>query len=50
MKQLIQGKSRTADMLPKAIESGTVTLLQDGILKTLQGLTTYRHVRAVAIE
>jgi type II secretory ATPase GspE/PulE/Tfp pilus assembly ATPase PilB-like protein len=50
MKQLIQGKSRTADMLPKAIESGMVTLLQDGILKTLQGLTTYRHVRAVAIE
>jgi type II secretory ATPase GspE/PulE/Tfp pilus assembly ATPase PilB-like protein len=50
MKQLIQGKARTADMLPKAIESGMVTLLQDGILKTLQGLTTYRNVRAVAIE
>ncbi|HSB44799.1 MAG TPA: GspE/PulE family protein [Nitrospira sp.] len=50
MKQLIQGKTRTAEMLPKAIESGMVTLLQDGILKTLQGLTTYRNVRAVAIE
>lgn len=50
MKQLIQGKARTAEMLPKAIESGMVTLLQDGILKTLQGLTTYRNVRAVAIE
>jgi type II secretory ATPase GspE/PulE/Tfp pilus assembly ATPase PilB-like protein len=50
MKQLIQSKVRTTDMLAKAIESGMVTLLQDGIHKVLQGLTTYRQVRAVAMK
>ena len=50
MKQLIQSKARTTDMLAKAIESGMVTLLQDGIRKVLQGLTTYRQVRAVAMK
>jgi type II secretory ATPase GspE/PulE/Tfp pilus assembly ATPase PilB-like protein len=49
MKQLILSKARTTDMLAKAVEGGMVTLLQDGIQKVLQGLTTYRQVRAVAI-
>jgi type II secretory ATPase GspE/PulE/Tfp pilus assembly ATPase PilB-like protein len=35
-------------MLIKAVEDGMLTLLQDGIRKVLQGLTTYRQVRAVA--
>ena len=50
IKQLILTKARTTEMLTKARESGMITLLQDGILKVLQGLTTYRQVRAVAME
>jgi type II secretory ATPase GspE/PulE/Tfp pilus assembly ATPase PilB-like protein len=50
MKQLILSRARTIDMLAKASESGMVRLLQDGIQKALRGLTTYRQVRAVAME
>ncbi len=50
IKQLIQSRARTADLLAKAIESGLITLLQDGIHKVFQGLTTYRQVRAVAMK
>jgi type II secretory ATPase GspE/PulE/Tfp pilus assembly ATPase PilB-like protein len=50
MKQLIQSRARTTEMLTKAIERGMVTLLQDGIHKVIQGLTTYRQVRAVAVK
>jgi len=50
VKQLIQARSRTAEMLALALTEGMVTLLQDGIQKTLQGCTTYRQVRAVAMK
>ena len=50
MKQLIQARSRTAEMLALALAEGMVTLVQDGIRKTLQGHTTYRQVRAVAMK
>jgi type II secretory ATPase GspE/PulE/Tfp pilus assembly ATPase PilB-like protein len=50
MKQLIQSRSRTAEMLTLAVVEGMVTLVQDGIRRTLQGLTTYRQVRAVAMK
>ena len=50
MKQLILSKARATDMLAKASESGMVRLLQDGIQKVVRGLTTYRQVRAVAME
>jgi type II secretory ATPase GspE/PulE/Tfp pilus assembly ATPase PilB-like protein len=50
IKQLIQCRARTADMLKAALESGMQTLLQDGIRKVVQGLTTYRQVRAVAAK
>ena len=50
MKQLIQARSRTAEMLTLAQTEGMVTLVQDGIRKTLQGHTTYRQVRAVAMK
>ena len=50
MKQLIQTRSRTAQMLTLALAEGMVTLVQDGIRKALQGLTTYRQVRAVAMK
>jgi type II secretory ATPase GspE/PulE/Tfp pilus assembly ATPase PilB-like protein len=48
IKQLIQSRTRTTAMLSNAVENGMLTLLQDGIRKVLQGLTTYRQVRAVA--
>jgi len=50
IKQLTQSRARTTDLLAKAAESGMVTLLQDGIQKVFQGLTTYRQVRAVATK
>ena len=50
LKELIQGRARTADLFACARETGMRTLLQDGIQKVTQGLTTYQQVRAVAIK
>jgi type II secretory ATPase GspE/PulE/Tfp pilus assembly ATPase PilB-like protein len=50
IKNLIQGKARTAEILGVAMRDGMVTLLQNGIQKVLKGLTTYRQVRAVAVK
>ena len=50
IKQLIQAKARTPDMLCAAVRNGMQTLVRDGIRKVLQGLTTYRQVRAVAAK
>ena len=50
MKQLIQSRARTAEMLTLALTEGMATLVQDGIRKALQGFTTYRQVRAVAMK
>jgi type II secretory ATPase GspE/PulE/Tfp pilus assembly ATPase PilB-like protein len=50
MKYLIQTRSQTAQMLALAMKEGMVTLVQDGVRKVLQGVTTYRQVRAVAMK
>jgi type II secretory ATPase GspE/PulE/Tfp pilus assembly ATPase PilB-like protein len=50
MKRMIQQKARTEDMLHTALSEGMTTLVQDGIQKVLQGLTTYKEVKAVAIK
>ena len=50
MKALIQGRARTGELLTLAKSDGMRTLVQDGIEKVLQGLTTYKQVRAVAIK
>jgi len=50
MKRLIQTKARVADMQPVAKSEGMTTLVQDGILKALAGLTDFRQVKAVAIK
>jgi type II secretory ATPase GspE/PulE/Tfp pilus assembly ATPase PilB-like protein len=50
IKNLIQAKARTAEILSVAMRDGMVTLLQNGIQKVLKGLTTYRQARAVAIK
>jgi len=50
MKRLIQTKARVAEMLPQARAEGMTTLVQDGILKALQGVTDFKQVKAVAIK
>ncbi|MFO0732417.1 MAG: GspE/PulE family protein [Nitrospiraceae bacterium] len=48
MRSLIQTRARTTELLRQAKSEGMNTLIQDGIDKVLQGLTTYKQVRAVA--
>ena len=50
IKNLIQARARTAEILSVAMGEGMVTLLQNGIQRVLSGVTTYRQVRAVAIK
>jgi type II secretory ATPase GspE/PulE/Tfp pilus assembly ATPase PilB-like protein len=50
MKRLIQTKAKTEEMVKTAIEDGMTTLMQDGIHKCLQGHTTFKEVKAVAIK
>jgi type II secretory ATPase GspE/PulE/Tfp pilus assembly ATPase PilB-like protein len=50
MKRLIQTKAKTEEMLKVAIEEGMTTLVQDGIEKVLQGHTTFKEVKAVAMK
>ena len=50
IKRLIQTKARTEEMVTAAIEDGMTTLMQDGIQKALQGHTTFKEVKAVAIK
>jgi type II secretory ATPase GspE/PulE/Tfp pilus assembly ATPase PilB-like protein len=50
MKKLIQTKARVAEMLVVAKAAGMTTLVQDGVLKALEGLTDFRQVKAVAIK
>jgi len=48
LRNLIQTRAKTAEMQSLAAKEGMVTLVQDGIMKVLAGLTTYDQVRAVA--
>ncbi len=50
MKRLIQSKARVAEMFALAKTEGLATLVQDGVLKSLAGLTDFRQVKAVAIK
>ncbi|MFO0775487.1 MAG: GspE/PulE family protein [Nitrospiraceae bacterium] len=50
MKGLIQTCAKTPDLLRLAKQEGMVTLLQDGVSKVLQGLTTLAEVRKVACK
>jgi type II secretory ATPase GspE/PulE/Tfp pilus assembly ATPase PilB-like protein len=50
LKHMIQTKARTEEMLKAAIEEGMTTLMQDGVHKVLQGHTTFKEVKAVAIK
>lgn len=50
LRNLIQNRAKTADMLSFAINEGMTTLVQDGIAKVITGMTTYDQVRAVAMK
>ncbi len=50
MKRLIQNKAKTDEMVHMGMSEGMTTLVQDGIHKVLQGHTTYKEVKAVAIK
>jgi type II secretory ATPase GspE/PulE/Tfp pilus assembly ATPase PilB-like protein len=50
MKRMIQTRARVAEMLALAKGEGMTTLVQDGILKSLSGLTDFRQVKSVAIK
>ncbi|MBA5866784.1 MAG: general secretion pathway protein GspE [Nitrospira sp. CR1.3] len=50
MKNMIQGRSRTAEMLRAAMDAGMTTLMQDGIRKVVAGVTTFKQVRGVAMK
>jgi len=50
MKRCIQSRAKTAEMASVARHEGMVTLLQHGIQKVVEGVTTYRQVRAVAVK
>jgi type II secretory ATPase GspE/PulE/Tfp pilus assembly ATPase PilB-like protein len=50
MKNLIQSRARTDEMLTLAMKEGMTTLVQDGIEKVLKGMTTFKQVRAVALK
>ena len=50
MKRLIASKARVADLLAATKNDGMTTLVQDGILKALEGITDLKQVKAVAIK
>ncbi len=50
IKKLIQTKAKTEEMVHAAMADGMTTLVQDGIEKTLNGLTTFKEVKAVAMK
>ena len=50
IKKLIQMKAREEEVLARAKAEVMTTLMQDGILKALSGVTDFKQVKAVAIK
>jgi type II secretory ATPase GspE/PulE/Tfp pilus assembly ATPase PilB-like protein/GAF domain-containing protein len=50
MKRLIQKHESVETMRDLAMEEGMTTLLQDGIYKSIQGITDFKQVRRVCIK
>jgi type II secretory ATPase GspE/PulE/Tfp pilus assembly ATPase PilB-like protein len=50
IKQLIHTRSTVAELHKVALAEGMTTLVQDGVLKVLQGWTDYNQVKAVAMR
>ena len=50
IKRMIQGRATAEELLKVARNQGMTTLVQDGIIKVLQGWTDFKQVKAVAIK
>jgi type II secretory ATPase GspE/PulE/Tfp pilus assembly ATPase PilB-like protein len=50
MKRKIQRREPVEELRKQAVRDGMTTLLQDGILKVVKGLTDFQQVRAVCIK
>jgi type II secretory ATPase GspE/PulE/Tfp pilus assembly ATPase PilB-like protein len=50
LRNLIQNRAKTAEMISLAKKQGMITLIQDGVLKVMAGMTTYDQVRTVAMK
>ena len=50
IKGLIHARAKVPELFKAAATQGMTTLVQDGILKTLQGWTDYNQVKAVAMR
>jgi type II secretory ATPase GspE/PulE/Tfp pilus assembly ATPase PilB-like protein len=50
MKQLIHTRATAATLLEAALSDGMTTLIQDGVLKVINGWTDYNQVKAVAMR
>jgi len=50
IKRLVHAHAPVPELLQVAISQGMTTLVQDGILKSLQGWTDYKQVQAVAMR
>jgi type II secretory ATPase GspE/PulE/Tfp pilus assembly ATPase PilB-like protein len=50
MKRLIQKHASIEELRALAMDQGMTTLLQDGIQKSIQGVTDFKQVRRVCIK
>jgi type II secretory ATPase GspE/PulE/Tfp pilus assembly ATPase PilB-like protein len=50
MKSLIQSRAKMEELRDQAMKDGMTTLMQDGIRKTMQGMTDLLQVRKVCIK
>jgi type II secretory ATPase GspE/PulE/Tfp pilus assembly ATPase PilB-like protein len=50
IKRMIATKARVSELFTQAKSEGMTTLVQDGILKSISGMTDLRQVKAVAIK
>jgi len=50
MKSLIQGRAKMEEIREQAVQDGMTTLMQDGIRKTMLGMTDLLQVRKVCIK
>lgn len=50
IKKLVQSRAPVGELYRVAVEQGMATLVQDGLMKCLQGWTDYKQVKAVAMK
>jgi type II secretory ATPase GspE/PulE/Tfp pilus assembly ATPase PilB-like protein len=50
VKRMVQKRTPVEQLRAQAVQEGMTTLLQDGIMKVLQGHTDFKQVRAVCIK